>query len=183
LAVVAVAAMSEKRKHVSYPDELNNPIVRNHRPVARLLECNASDEEVAELKRLEEERISQITWKRLNLLLDHYNIDTNSPRKWFALSLWLAQDHVRGMQVVEEPVKKKGAPRKTKEYAELFLTINSILAKKKIKISEAIRVMMKGDPERWGKGKERERALQVRYSEFKRARNRGNALNKISHKK
>jgi hypothetical protein len=174
--------MSKKWKHVSYPDELNSPIVRNRLFVERAVKDKASEAEIAELEDLENTRISQLKWKRLNLLLDHYKIDTNLPKKWLALSLWLAHDHVPGMRVVSEPVRKKGRQRKTNEYAELLLTVDRIRAEENKKISEAIRAMVKRYPKPWGSFKGKERSLQVRYSELKRAQNSGNALNKTSHK-
>jgi hypothetical protein len=83
--------------------------------------------------------------KKLDLLMAHYKIEPKEPQCWRELAFHLALDHVPGMRVIDQPGRRKGAPRKRNlshenAFIELIQTINR--ARKK-GIRDAIRVVQK----------------------------------------
>jgi hypothetical protein len=87
---------------------------------------------------------------KLELLLEHYQIDSEHPDRWWMLSLQLAVDFVPGMRIEPAPPSRRG--RKPTWRAggahELFRAVQDLIVEKQCTEKEAIRQIGARDP-RW----------------------------------
>lgn len=105
--------MPRKSKQLEnpYKGDLNRPIKLDRLPMGAGISTilfpkdeNQIEQEKKECSEIETEFsryiISEIC-RKMELLLDHYNISEDDPQKWFMLSLYLAKDRVPGFCIEE----------------------------------------------------------------------------------
>jgi hypothetical protein len=106
-------------------------------------------------------------------LFAHYGIQLDDKDRWRKLSARLAVDFVPGMIIVEYQYRGEGHKDKTwhfNRYVDLVRDVDAIRATLgKRKIFAAICDLVEHQPEKWGAYKGRERSLEIRYYEGKRA--------------
>jgi hypothetical protein len=89
-----------------------------------------------------EQRIIREWIAKVPLLLAHYGIAPNDPDRWRALAFLLALDHVPGMQVIDRPRPKRGAPQKWNlaRAREFIRLIEQIAGERGEGVKDAIRI-------------------------------------------
>ena len=136
----------------TYQGALNRPIVRRHLGI------------LGDLVGEEQKRIYNEWNKKLDLLLQHFEISTSDLDCWQLLATALALTHVRGFQLVG-PQKRRGR-RKTWTVSEakaLVETIDSYSEKRTLKAR--FNAAMKHPDWRWGKNSA---SIETRYYEAKK---------------
>jgi hypothetical protein len=111
---------------------------------------------------------------KLLLLLEHYDIKPDDPACWLKLAFLLAQDHVRGMRVLENAPRGRGAPLKPLDVSgarENVRIIDEINRERGIGIKDAIRTALKRK-QLTGKAK----SLEARFYEDKKLLRRAEEL-------
>jgi hypothetical protein len=157
--------MAGKRKP-RYSGELNRPILRGSRLLGEGQYRLYSDE-------INRERIFRKRFAKLYLLLAHYGIGLKEAERWLQLAFFLAVDHVPGMQVIDGPPTRKGAPRKwdLSEGRRLVELVEQINRERGRGIVDAIRVAQKRK-----QFKGNAAGLKTRYYEAKRLLREGEKL-------
>lgn len=97
-----------------YRGKLAEPL---HPGLIELANCGGFSEWVKSSPRIRKELVS-----RMSLLLEHYQVDPESPTCWYELALALAQDHVRGFQVTER-YRRPGRKRATSHIPDARLRV------------------------------------------------------------
>jgi hypothetical protein len=133
-----------------FTGRLDAPIVmRNHLDLA----FENLGEEVQTTIEKESERISAERREKLELILEHYHVNTLSDAKrWRVLAYALACEFVRGMHVLKRAPRKRGRPPKWKKSsiaAHLVEVVESIKLERKKGILDAVRIAKKRYPEAW----------------------------------
>jgi hypothetical protein len=169
-----------------YPKALLEPIVRQ-RPMSGLLDVLTDDEKE---RRSEEERdqIRDARDFKLTLLAKHFDLDWNGAHiKWDRANVWcqlaalLMLAHVPGMQIVDAPKRRRGAPRKAfpdiRALSTFVTEVDAIEAERKKGISDAIIVW-----KRRNKNDDTEPKLRARYYRQQRLmKNLAAALDGLEH--
>jgi hypothetical protein len=158
-----------RNKRPKFVGELNKPIV-SQLTAYLLMNSKPSENDRREFWKLEDERIRHHQMAKLDLLLHHYDIKSGDQNRWLKLSWSLACDFIPGMQVIDCPARGKGRPKKWKsvEGIKLAIYVEGILKERNRGIRDAIRIMVKRYPDRWGLYEGKERSLEVRYAEAKK---------------
>jgi hypothetical protein len=163
--------VSPKGKSPRFSGELNKPIIKS-RAISQFLSANPdlSDEDRSHLEQSDETRILSIQFGKLELLLDHYEIDRSDKDKWRKLGWSLACEFVPGLRVNEPPSRHRGRPKiwQGEKGISLVLLVDQIRAERKRGTADAIRTMIQRYPKEWGAFKRKEEILAVRYAEVKR---------------
>lgn len=149
-----------------YTGRLKVPIVRT--PKLTLI-LRGPPEEQTRLGQEENPRIVGEQVEKLFLLLDHFKIPPKSPLRWFHLAFHLAKRHVPGVEVIEGlPAKRgpKGARKGAPSREELILAVTQVKLERGHGTADAIRILRKRDPDRWGRFSARN--LQNRFSKYRR---------------
>ena len=89
--------------------------------------------------------------RKLALLLEHFGISESAKHVWLQLALALAQEHVPGMEI--NSLRKKGRPARRPSSLEIRMAVHTVLFERDHGVSDAIRILQKREPERWGKFK------------------------------
>src|SRR5262249_42544287 len=164
--------MVKRPKLPRFTGELNKPIVeRLPLLYGKMAEAvwGADLEKVRERElHLSEMRVRQRRKEKLSLLVEHYKIGSDDPRRWFYLSLLLACDFVPGMRTVfKEPPKRGRRATRKAEWFALIEAINDIRAKRGVSVRQAIRTMRHRHARTWGLRKPN--TLETRYYEALKA--------------
>ena len=108
--------------------------------------------------------------------MDHYGIKPNEPECGLKLAFRLAQDHVPGMQVVENAPRRKGRPRKPYDVSgpeEINRIIDEIQQQRRKGVMDAIRIaiarkQLQGSADSWETRYYENQKLLRRAEELKR---------------
>ena len=150
-----------------YSGQLNAPITRASKSELML---RGGPGEQERLGREENVRIIAEQLGKLFLLLDHFEIPRESHLRWFHLAFRLAEQHVRGMQVVEGPRRKrgpKGRRKGTPSDHEFLVALTQVKLERNKGSADAIRILRKRHPDLWGRFPVK--SLQNRYSELQKS--------------
>jgi hypothetical protein len=146
-----------------YPKTLLEPIVRRP-PVFGLL---TSADEKKRRSDEEENRVRTAFVFKLRLLAKHFDINWDRPNMLGQLALKLAQAHVPGMQIVNAPKRRRGAPRKHSQIP-FVSQVDAIAAKRNRGIGDAVRV--------WGRRNQSTDTEPILRSRYYRERRRDKEL-------
>jgi hypothetical protein len=169
-----------------YPKALLEPIERQQR-LAGLLDLTTDDEK----KRRYEAGRDQIRAARdfkLMLLAKHFGLDWNGAHvKWDGANVWcqlaalLMLAHVPGMQIVDAPKRRRGAPRKAfpdiRALSTFVTEVDAIEAEREKGITDAIRMWTRRNENKDSVPKLRARYYRERY----RMQNLAAALDGLEH--
>jgi hypothetical protein len=157
-------------KRPKFSGELNEPIIEN--PWDGQIASSPQDVERIRQEALSRARKRQLL--KLGKLLAFYEINSKARSRWILLSLKLACDFVPGMQILFHR-RQRGRPAKWKSArgTELVEVVNRVKAERRKGVADAIRVLMKRHPGKWGSGnasdvKKTAASLQSRYYEVLR---------------
>jgi hypothetical protein len=170
MAVVVV----KRSKLPRFSEELNEPIVERlpllHGKMAEAVWGPDLEKERERELRSREMKVAKRRKDKLYLLLKHYRIEPQNPRKWFCLSWRLACDFVPGMRAMAVDPAKRGRPPTWKGVSglELVQAVDAIKTERRNGIRDAIRVLRARNPQSWGRHKPS--GLETRYYETRRAR-------------
>ena len=149
-----------------YSGQLKDPIVRASKLELML---RGGPEQQERLGREEDARIVAEQFGKLFLLLDHFKIPRRSHLRWFHLAFRLARQHVRGMEVVEGALPKKGPKGRRKGTPtdhELLIALTQVKLERKRGTADAIRTLRKRQPDVWHRFSAK--SLQHRYSKLRK---------------
>jgi hypothetical protein len=150
-----------------YPKALLEPIVRQ-KPLAGLLDLTTDDEKKRRYE-AERDQIRDARHFKLTLLAKHFGLDWNgahtkcdTEKVLCELAALLMLAHVPGMQIVDAPKRRRGAPRKAfpdiRALSTFVTEVDAIEAERKKGISDAIIVW-----KRRNKNDDTEPKLRARY--------------------
>jgi len=156
---------AKKPKQKKWEGALGEPIERWPKDVLKTQFPNLTSEE---LDKLIDERVELERRGKLLLLLEHYGIAGKSGRDFMELSKSLAVDFVDGFKLAEFAPRPVGAPGRWTTAAGLQLVEEVDVLKKGggLTAAEAIRLVRKLDPKRYGTMNER--SLRKRYDEARK---------------
>jgi hypothetical protein len=162
VAVAKRAALAKAKEAVrQFTGELSSPILVPGTDGKYPLSTTTLEPEIAKQRRA-----------KIDLLFEHYGIQSDDKDRWRKLSACLAVDFVPGMIIVEQ--QYQGGSHKDKiwhfyRYVALVRDVDAIRATHgKPKIFAAICDLVEQQPEKWGAYKGEEPSLETRYYEGKR---------------
>jgi hypothetical protein len=156
---------AKKAKRKKWEGQLGLPIPRVSEDFARWF-CRKRPS--VDPVRWIEEQVERERHAKLPLLLKHYGVAGQTGRDFFGLAKCLAIDFVPGFKVAELAPQPVGAPgRWTKTAGAVLIGEVDVLKEADgLTAAEAIRLIRKLDPKRYGKMNER--SLRKRYDEARK---------------
>lgn len=110
-----------------------------------------ADRKRDKIRKDEERWIWRKRMEKLALLLDHFGIPASASDKWQRLALVLAEHSVPGMRVAPSPPISRGRKRTGPTPDEVQTAVLKIAIERQRGIRDAIEVLRKRAPSRWGK--------------------------------